>query len=62
MAEYPIGRVAVVEEGTGKETPIDARTRAEAVAAKEAQNLYLFMDGMSTEVYCKVNYVGPARS
>ena len=35
MPEYLIGRVAVVDEETGTQTPIDARTRAEAVATDE---------------------------
>lgn len=35
MADYLIGRVAVVDEDTGEQTPIDARTRAEAVATDE---------------------------
>lgn len=32
MAEYLMGRVNVVDEETGEQTPIDARTRAEAVS------------------------------
>ena len=35
MPEYPIGRVAVKNEETGEQTPIDARTRAEAVEVPE---------------------------
>ncbi len=35
MADYLIGRVAVVDEETKEQTPIDARTRAEAVATTE---------------------------
>lgn len=35
MAEYLIGRVNVVDEETGEQTPIDARTRAEAVSTPQ---------------------------
>lgn len=35
MPDYVIGRVAVVDEITAEKTPIDARTRAEAVATSE---------------------------
>lgn len=32
------------------------------VAANGAENLYLVIEGLSANTYCKVNYVGPARS
>ena len=32
MPEYPIGRIATVDEETQEQTPIDVRTRAEAVS------------------------------
>lgn len=32
------------------------------LSANAADNLYLFVDGLSVNTYCKVNYVGPARS
>lgn len=35
MADYMIARIAVVNEETGEQTPVDARTRAEAVETKE---------------------------
>ena len=35
MPDYLIGRVAVVDEETQQQTPIDARTRAEAVVTDE---------------------------
>lgn len=37
MPEYLIGRVSVVDEVTGEHTPIDARTRAEAVSTDEGK-------------------------
>lgn len=38
MPEYLIGRVSVVDEVTGEHTPIDARTRAEAVSTDEGKS------------------------
>ena len=37
MPEYPIGRIATVDEETQEQTPIDVRTRAEAVATGEGK-------------------------
>lgn len=50
MSEYMMGRVAVRDEATGAETPIDARTRAEAVATGDGRTAQARLDEATAHI------------
>ena len=44
MSDYPMGRVSIKDEETGVFTPIDARTRAEAVETEDGRTAQQRLD------------------